>query len=93
MSGRVVVQHSPNYSALFAMLECLDLKDELDPHLVVSITNTARKILLVGSLFGIEEVKGLSIYGGYKYYGHAQAGGWDRLEIHTKKHKVALTPQ
>lgn len=93
MSGSLVASQSPNYSALFALLECLDLDDEPDIHLLVSIESTARKILLVGELFGIEEVKGLSVYGGYKYYGHAQEHGWDRLEIHTKKHTVALSPR
>lgn len=87
----------PKYSALFTLLDYLDLSPEVERVVEQTIVNLVRKMFQQGegeqARFNILGVLGINRYGGYKCTGEADDLGWKRLVIKTDKHNVVIWPK
>lgn len=86
----------PNYSALFTLLDCLDLEEVKDPALERAIINVTRELTSTGygltARLSIPAVMLLRLHSGISFNGEADTKGWKKLVISTSRHSIEITP-
>lgn len=86
----------PKYSALFTLLDYLDLSQDKELVVEKTIVSLVRKMFQNGegaeARFDVLGVLGVHRYGGYRCTGEADEKGWKRLVIKTDKHNVVIWP-
>ena len=86
----------PCYSALFTLLDCMDLSPERDSKIITAVVNVTRKLATVGfgsnARLSVSAVLLIRLHSGVACTGDADSKGWKRLVIETGKHRIEITP-
>lgn len=86
----------PCYSALFTLLDCMDLSEEQDQKLTQAVVNVLRKLATVGygtkARLSTPAVILLRLHPGISLSGDVDSKGWKRLVVQTSKHQIEITP-
>jgi hypothetical protein len=86
----------PHYSALFTLLECLDLEEVKDVGIERAIVNVTRKLACTGygptARLSMQAIMLLRLHSGISFDGEADTNGWKKLVITTSRHSIEITP-
>lgn len=85
-----------HYSALFTLLDCLDLEEVKDLKIEQAVINVTRRLATIGyadaARLSVPAISMLSKHSGIGFQGEADSAGWTKLVITTSRHSIEITP-
>lgn len=86
----------PHYSALFTLLDCLDLEEVKDASIERAVINVTRELASTGygptARLSIHAITLLRLHSGISFDGDVDTKGWKKLIITTSRHSIEIIP-